>query len=412
MKLDEKVVLCFFIIVTLTDVTNAREEWIDPHDLNIKIKSRLKTDDEDRKFCDCNNKFSKDQSTSHLKKLITMITSMTHFDRNSDIYKGVIDIQLNIDDYDFLRNLVTTDLHDVHVLSKLSTVLDKSLVKSIYSTYFFTIGEYLYLALNDGNTLLLLGLIVLLFILWRIQPQNYELKTLMKLFFPLVYFSDFVLRYKAKLEIVEIDKFIEFENYKVCDPDNLGWFDWIYDKFTGYCKDNKRDYLMSQRSSFHFFTPLSVISDQFDVIINVLKHLGTGFGSFMWALMSEMPWYMKPVAGVFSFVLVIIILLMFGSYTLDVYPKFNLFHLFHFEVSKKPHIGNNQSQQDCISGENLKTLIANNRDRPITIVAGPSVQKKTSVCKFRTKPKFIPTKKISKAIVASNDEKHDMKEQK
>lgn len=200
-KIHFQVVLCFFIIVTLTDVTNAREEWIDPHDLNIKIKSRLKTDDEDRKFCDCNNKFSKDQSTSHLKKLITMITSMTHFDRNSDIYKGVIDIQLNIDDYDFLRNLVTTDLHDVHVLSKLSTVLDKSLVKSIYSTYFFTIGEYLYLALNDGNTLLLLGLIVLLFILWRIQPQNYELKTLMKLFFPLVYFSDFVLRYKAKLEV-------------------------------------------------------------------------------------------------------------------------------------------------------------------------------------------------------------------
>ncbi|XP_044754750.1 uncharacterized protein LOC123313795 isoform X2 [Coccinella septempunctata] len=290
MELHPMIFYFFMIFGTLTNSIIAREEWVDPHDMNIRINPVRKeiikkTNNEESYSCDCNNNFYKDESSNHLRKVVSLLTDMTYFDRGSYVYRGIIDINLNADDYDFLKKYVSADWNEDFVLSQLSAVLEKSLGKSIYNS--FTIGEYIYLTIFNENILLCLGLLILSYVLWKIQPHNYKLTTLFKLFFPLVYLSDFVLRYKAKLEEVEIDKYLQYENFKSCDPDRLGFFDWVINKFTGYCQKEKRNFMLSQRAAFHIFTPLNIISDQFDIFVNIFKHLGAGLGSFIWALLGS-----------------------------------------------------------------------------------------------------------------------------
>lgn len=175
---------------------------MDPHDLNIKkpVKEQ-KTQNSNENYNNCKNNMFIDKSSSHLRRFIKLITDMTHFDRRSEVYKGVIDIHLNTDDYNFLRKYTSSELNEDPILRELSDVMERSLENSIYSSYFFSIGEYTYLMIFNENTLLIIGLLGTFYVLWRIQPHNYKLATLFKLFLPIVYISDFVLRYRAKLEV-------------------------------------------------------------------------------------------------------------------------------------------------------------------------------------------------------------------
>lgn len=118
-----------------------------------------------------------------------------------------------------------------------------------------------------------------------------------------------------------------------------------------------------------------------------------------------MPWYLKPFIGVFSLLLVLIILLMMGSYIFKVTPKFNLFYLFQFEVSHWKSVqkdNGKQTSQDSLTGENLKNLLKlKNQNNSVVMLAGTSTKKKNSVT-FKTKPKFS-IKKKSKSSITSND---------
>ncbi|KAL3270240.1 hypothetical protein HHI36_009296 [Cryptolaemus montrouzieri] len=213
--------------------------------------------------------------------------------------------------------------------------------------------------------------------------------------------SYFHYRYIALKEEAEVDKFLIYKENVKCDPNNLGWFDWLYDKITGYCQRNERSFLLSQRSTILIITPMRVVSEQFEILVPILKYLGQGCGSFMMALINAMPIYMLPYAVIVALVLVMILVLMMGTYVFGICPKFNIFYIFQLEFSKKEHCAiSSGREQDSLSGENLRSLLdanLNNSSKQTSIASSQS----TKCITYKTKkPKKVTRRqsiKIPKA---------------
>ncbi|KAK9878673.1 hypothetical protein WA026_023122 [Henosepilachna vigintioctopunctata] len=367
-------------------VTLAREEWIDPHDLNIRSDSRTKIMSTSSE----NVNFYKERSASYFKKAIGLIVNVARYNTDLERYRGQIKIEMNKEDYEFLKIFISNDELDHSSLRRVDMILENSLQTTNFDDTVMKISEYISFTVFNERTTIFFGLLLLLYILWKIQPHKYTMKSLFKLFFPLVYLSDFVLRYLALIEEVEIDSYLEFKNQS-CDSKNLGWIDWFYNKLTGSCQNDEKKLLMSQRAALHIITPMKVFSQQFDIVVPILKYTGQGFGNFMWALIEDVPWYVKPFVALLAFILVIIIILMLGCHILGISPKFNIFHILKIEFLHKEHnIPIERFQHDSISGNNLRLLLEsknNNSDSNTSnsthqITHGKSVTFKTK----RVKP--------------------------
>lgn len=131
----------------------AREQWIDPHDMAVKKGFEIasggqnKIINTDKKFLlqettenwinnennACNCQQSADASLIHYRRTLSIFLNALKMDQqNADQYKGVININIPINDYNFLQNFIQSPVEDVAQLRKVNSILEGVFSRTVF----------------------------------------------------------------------------------------------------------------------------------------------------------------------------------------------------------------------------------------------------------------------------------------
>lgn len=116
--------------------TFAREQWIDPHDMTVDATDFSVTNNaiaitNKEGGCDC-SKCAENTLHVHYKRTIGLLLNAVKSGEVESLYKGVIEISIQQDDYNFLKNIVQSSTDDVAHFKRVNSILENVLSKSVY----------------------------------------------------------------------------------------------------------------------------------------------------------------------------------------------------------------------------------------------------------------------------------------
>lgn len=168
-------VLCAVLINFLV-TSSAREQWIDPHDMAVKkghdiaLASNSKISLEERQEStnteeNCSCLHCTDTLHVHYKRTLSILLNVLQMDQHKgNQYKGVININIPAEDYNFFNNFIQNPIEDVSQLKRVNAVLENAFSKTMFqrSTDNLTAWyEWFYFTFYNHTTgITILGLIV------------------------------------------------------------------------------------------------------------------------------------------------------------------------------------------------------------------------------------------------------------
>lgn len=201
-------------------LVHCREVWLDPHDMNVGLKSQTqetnvgldvrdgstglssKLDDHDdtglssklqstepngyceKEVCKCPNAADSSYIVSHYRRTINRILSSVVYDRASgNHYKGFIDLNIRQDDFDFLNAFVKGLDESPEAFRVVDKILDRIL--SIPSHKFFTEAlitwtDHLYFTFYNRTTGILVACLFVVFVSYKLLRASFTLWTVIK----------------------------------------------------------------------------------------------------------------------------------------------------------------------------------------------------------------------------------------
>lgn len=131
--------------------SSAREQWIDPHDMAPKLPSvvsqgangNLATSSPTEIIkCNCNSN-ADGTLYVHYRRTLSILLNILQADLADNQYKGVISVNMPLEDYNFLRNFVQSSVEDATQLRKVNSILDSVLSRTAFQKTAESFTEWL-----------------------------------------------------------------------------------------------------------------------------------------------------------------------------------------------------------------------------------------------------------------------------
>lgn len=199
------------IIFCLTSAL-ALAEWVDPHNMNTNAKAKyvkpiLKKSQSalfrgeelhvDNSFRLC---------SANLRRIVSVLLNSAYLDkRDPEIYKGHIQFNIKPHDFNFLLNFGKDEDLDLEQFRKLDTIFSESFKKSYVDAYRHKLREFgvkLYSAIFNIETLWILGVPFLLYVVYQFFRNDFSFMYVAKYLIILVLIVDFGYRYKHLLQVI------------------------------------------------------------------------------------------------------------------------------------------------------------------------------------------------------------------
>lgn len=121
-------------------MSSAREQWIDPHDMAPKLpniasqnanRNLVHSTPSETTKCSCINN-ADGTLYVHYRRTLSILLNILQADQADSQYKGVLSINMPVEDYDFLKNVVQSSAEDVTQLRRVNSILDNVLSRTVF----------------------------------------------------------------------------------------------------------------------------------------------------------------------------------------------------------------------------------------------------------------------------------------
>lgn len=164
-----------------------REVWIDPHDMNIDLSSKLHSALIDgyceNKNCQCpdvDNRYV----YSHYRRTISRILKAVTYNRNDENhYRGTIELNIKQEDYDFLNAFAKGSDESPEAFRAVDKILDgifKVPSHKFFAEALLTWTDHLYFTFYNRTTGILIASLFVVFVSYKLLRASFTLWTVIK----------------------------------------------------------------------------------------------------------------------------------------------------------------------------------------------------------------------------------------
>ncbi|XP_050304836.1 uncharacterized protein LOC126742252 [Anthonomus grandis grandis] len=315
--------LALFFLIGFTSAFAKRSvkdksDWIDPHDMNAKVKHKYLPTGIRSPSSDITVDPLQDICYSHIKRVVSVIIKSAHMDKSDpEQYHGHLRFNIDPKDFDFLDKFGQEDI-TLDKLRQLNTILGSSFHKSFIDSYLNTVESFqikIYHMIVNLDNLWLLGAIWIIYVTFQLFKHDFSIAYIVKYLIIMVMIVDFGFRYHHLLkEADEHNMAVVYSSE--CDPSKMSWSEWAGFMFNMKNCEKKT------------VTPLDAFLYQIKHLIIIPMHaFGTGMGGFGKNMFVGLPWglnlIMWPLMLVFTLLFTIFLMTILTGQSIEL----NMLHM-------------------------------------------------------------------------------------
>nr|XP_022910014.1 uncharacterized protein LOC111421110 [Onthophagus taurus] len=378
MKFLTKINVYFFLLTIYFKTTLCESEWIDPFNIDFVANERLKEPETTTNNLSGACPASSSGAMLYYKRTINLLLSSVVHDEISGNYKGKLVINLQMDDFNVLKEFSNGEIDEPLMLKKINDIITNTLEMTFVDQIelaFINWTEIFYNIVKSQTTWFVLITLSVIFVVYRLLNAKFSAKEVFCYVALLGYVFDFCITWKRILQEHEINQYADSLQYKNipsdCFPKDMnGWQVFMsYFKTTTDC----RQYYKNMMYDFIWEVgPLDVIAHQTRVFIQIFGNIGVAISQMVSGFMTNFPFPLNLILLIPLLLFVLTFMCIIFTYFTNTQIYINLMYIIQFTLKKTP-------TPTVVYREEIQEILAPEKESKTIKIAPKNKESKKSV---------------------------------